>query len=63
VTSAAVGKSLFDEEGSKIVADIMAKAAAKGVKIHIPTDFVIGTTGVVVCASCVYVCVFVFVRG
>ncbi len=36
----AIGKSLFDEEGAKIVADIMAKASAKGVRIHLPTDFV-----------------------
>ncbi len=36
----AIGDSLFDEEGAKIVADIMAKAAAKGVKIHLPTDHV-----------------------
>jgi len=34
-----IGKSLFDEEGSKIVKDIMAKAKTKGVKIHLPTDF------------------------
>jgi len=34
-----IGKSLFDEEGSKIVAKIMEKAQAKGVKIHLPVDF------------------------
>jgi phosphoglycerate kinase len=36
-----IGKSLFDEEGAKIVPDIMAKAKAKGVKIHLPVDYVI----------------------
>jgi len=36
-----IGSSLFDEEGAKLVKDIMAKAASKNVKIHLPTDFVI----------------------
>lgn len=36
----AIGKSLFDEEGAKIVKDLMAKAQAKGVKIHLPVDYV-----------------------
>jgi len=36
-----IGKSLFDEEGSKIVKDIVEKAKSKGVTIHLPTDFVI----------------------
>ena len=36
-----IGKSLFDEEGAKIVPDIMAKAKERGVKIHLPTDYVI----------------------
>lgn len=35
-----IGKSLFDEEGSKIVAGLMEKAKSKGVTIHLPTDFV-----------------------
>lgn len=35
-----IGGSLFDEDGAKIVPDLMAKAAAKGVAIHLPTDFV-----------------------
>lgn len=35
-----IGKSLFDEEGSKIVGDLMKKAEKKGVKIHLPEDFV-----------------------
>lgn len=34
-----IGKSVFDEEGAKIVKGIMEKAAGKGVQIHLPTDF------------------------
>lgn len=34
-----IGSSLYDEEGAKIVPDIMKKAKEKGVKIHIPVDF------------------------
>ena len=37
-----IGSSLFDEEGSKIIADIMKKAEAKNVKIHLPVDFICG---------------------
>jgi len=37
-----IGSSLFDEEGYKIVDDIMAKAKDKGVKIHLPVDFICG---------------------
>jgi len=37
-----IGKSLFDDEGAKIVEGIMKEAAEKGVKIHLPTDFVAG---------------------
>lgn len=36
-----IGKSLFDEEGSKIVNELITKAKAKNVKIHLPVDFVI----------------------
>jgi phosphoglycerate kinase len=36
----AIGSSLFDEEGAKVVPEIMAKALEKGVKIHLPSDFV-----------------------
>ncbi len=39
----AIGASLFDEDGAKIVPDIMAKAAAKGVTIHLPVDYVTGS--------------------
>jgi len=35
-----IGGSLFDEEGAKIVPDIMKKAAEKNVKIVLPVDFV-----------------------
>lgn len=34
-----IGTSLFDEEGSKIVQDIMNKAQEKGVSIHLTEDF------------------------
>jgi len=36
----AIGASLYDEEGAKTVPDIMQKAKEKGVKIHLPTDYV-----------------------
>lgn len=35
-----IGASLFDPEGAKIVPDLMEKAAEKGVKIHLPVDFI-----------------------
>uniref|UniRef100_A0A8D2B7S0 Phosphoglycerate kinase n=1 Tax=Sciurus vulgaris TaxID=55149 RepID=A0A8D2B7S0_SCIVU len=35
-----IGTSLFDEEGSKIVKDLMSKAEKNGVKITLPVDFV-----------------------
>ena len=35
-----IGKSLFDAEGADIVQGIMQEAAEKGVKIHLPSDFV-----------------------
>lgn len=41
VAGMATGASLFDPEGAKLVPDILAKAAARGVKIHLPTDFVV----------------------
>lgn len=34
-----IGTSLFDVEGGKTVPAVMAKARAKGVKIHLPVDF------------------------
>eukprot|EP00741_Cyanophora_paradoxa_P007738 tig00001206_g7487.t1 len=36
-----IGKSIYDEKGAEIVPKIMEKAKAKGVKIHLPVDFVI----------------------
>ncbi len=35
-----IGKSIFDPEGAKIVPELMAKAKAKGVQIHLPVDFI-----------------------
>lgn len=35
-----IEKSLFDEEGAKIVKDIVLKAKEKNVKLHLPIDFV-----------------------
>ena len=35
-----IGNSLFDPEGAKIVPKLMEKAKAKGVKMHLPVDFV-----------------------
>jgi phosphoglycerate kinase len=37
-----IGESLFDPEGAKIVGELMDKAKEKGVKIHLPVDFVSG---------------------
>merc|ERR1711988_917848 len=38
-----VGSSLYDDEGAKIVPEIMAKAKEKGVEIILPVDFVISS--------------------
>merc|ERR1712032_1763025 len=38
--SMSIGSSLYDEEGAKIVPQIMEKAKAKGVEIILPVDFV-----------------------
>jgi phosphoglycerate kinase len=35
-----IANSLFDAEGAKIVPDIMKKAEEKGVKIHLPVDYI-----------------------
>ena len=35
-----IGSSLFDEEGFKIIDKLMTKAQEKGVRIHLPIDFV-----------------------
>ena len=37
-----IGKSRFDAKGAELVPRIMAKARARGVKIHLPVDFVTG---------------------
>lgn len=37
-----IGKSLYDDEGSKIVQRLMDKAKEKNVQIHLPVDFVTG---------------------
>jgi phosphoglycerate kinase len=37
-----IGKSLFDAEGAALVEGIVKKAAAKGVKLHLPIDHVVG---------------------
>lgn len=37
-----IGNSLFDEEGYKIVDELIEKAKLKGVKIHLPIDFLCG---------------------
>jgi phosphoglycerate kinase len=38
----AIGNSLFDPEGAKLVADLAAKAQARGVQLHLPVDYVCG---------------------
>ena len=35
-----IGKSIFDEEGSQLVENILKEAKEKGVKIYLPIDFV-----------------------
>jgi phosphoglycerate kinase len=40
VDGMAIGDSLFDEKGAGIVADLVAQAAAKGVELIFPTDYV-----------------------
>merc|ERR1712146_400432 len=39
----AIGSSLYDEDGAKIVPEIMAKAKEKGVEIILPCDFKISS--------------------
>merc|ERR1711879_750284 len=41
--SMSIGSSLYDEEGAKIVPDIMAKAKDKKVEILLPVDFVLSS--------------------
>ncbi len=35
-----IGESLFDPAGAEIIPELMEKAKAKGVKIHLPVDFI-----------------------
>ena len=35
-----IGTSLYDEEGAAIVPQLMEKAKANNVKIHLPVDFI-----------------------
>ncbi len=37
-----IGNSLFDAKGAEIAKELFDKAAAKGVKIHLPVDFICG---------------------
>jgi len=37
-----IGASLFDPEGARMVKDLMAKAAAKNVQVHLPVDYICG---------------------
>jgi len=37
-----IGNSLFDAKGAEIAKELFEKAATKGVKIHLPVDFVCG---------------------
>merc|ERR1712084_145169 len=39
----AIGTSLYDEEGAKIVPEIMAKAQEKNVEIVLPVDFTLSS--------------------
>lgn len=36
-----IGSSIFDEEGAKLVGQIMRKARERGVKVHLPVDHII----------------------
>ncbi len=37
-----IGNSLYDPAGAEIVAELIAKAKEKGVRIHLPVDFITG---------------------
>ena len=37
-----IGNSLYDPAGAKIVTELVAKAKEKGVRIHLPVDFITG---------------------
>lgn len=40
VEKKSIGKSIFDEDGAKIVQEIVDKAAKNGVKLHFPVDYI-----------------------
>lgn len=40
INNTRIGASLYDEDGAHLVPDIIKKAQAKGVKIHLPSDFI-----------------------
>ncbi len=42
VENVAIGNSLFDAEGGKIVVELLQKARSRGVKIHLPVNYVCG---------------------
>ncbi|MDR1280317.1 MAG: phosphoglycerate kinase [Opitutaceae bacterium] len=44
VNGMAIGNSLFDAEGAKLVPELVAKARARNVKIVLPVDYVIADT-------------------
>lgn len=48
-----IGKSLYDEEGAKIVPEIMAAAKKNNVAIHLPNDFVCGSAFSNECNTCI----------
>nr|XP_039248342.1 phosphoglycerate kinase 1-like [Styela clava] len=37
-----IGSSLYDEDGAKIIQELMDKAKSQNVKIHLPVDFITG---------------------
>jgi phosphoglycerate kinase len=43
INDVSIGSSLFDEEGAKIVSEIMEKAKEKGVEITLPSDFTVSS--------------------
>lgn len=42
VDGMAIGNSIFDEAGAKIAASLVSKAQERGVRLHLPSDFVCG---------------------
>ena len=46
-----IGKSIYDAEGAKLIETIMKHAESKGVKIHLPCDFVCGDSTEETCST------------